>query len=436
MQAVMLCAGKGTRLRPLTYTRPKPLLFVGGKTILEHNLETLVECGIEEVILVVGYLSEQIADLGTNWKGMKISYVHQAQQLGTAHALYQARELVEDEFLVLNGDDLYWPNDVKQLISAASPTILAKEVSDLSSFGEVKIGENEKLIEILEKPEDHKQGLANTGCYFLSKEIFDLIASLKPSPRGELELTDAINLLAKKEEVLVRVARDWLPVSYPWDLLRANEVILSKLAESSIEGDVESGATLVGPIVVGKGSKIRSGSYIEGPCYIGENCEIGPNCYLRKYTNLEGDCKVGNGVEIKNSILLKGVRVPHLSYVGDSLIGSYSNLGAGTKIANLRHDERSMKVMIKGKCVDSGRRKLGAIVGACCKFGVGTLIAPGSVCGPFSWTEPGSYVKFVLEPFTLLRRDGSKERIAEDKLVNSLREEEFNLFQLAKRTIC
>jgi len=437
MQAVMLCAGKGTRMRPLTYTRPKPLLFVGGKTVLEHNLETLAKCGVEEVILVVGHLSELIIDfVKRSWKGMKISFVYQSQQLGTAHALYLARDLVEDEFLVLNGDDLYSPGDVQRVISATSPSILAKEVNDLSNFGEVKVNESGHLIEVVEKPRDRKQGLANTGCYFLSKNVFDLIASLKPSPRGELELTDAINSLAEEEDVLVAIARNWLPISYPWNLLDANETLLSELEDSNVEGEVEEGATITGPVVIGKGSRIRSGSYIEGPCYIGENCKIGPNCYLRKYTSLEGNCKVGNCVEIKNSILLKGSKVPHLSYVGDSIIGAYSNLGAGTKIANLRHDGESIKVVVKGERMDSGKRKLGAIVGDCCKFGVGTLIAPGSVCGPFSWTEPGSYVKLLLGPFTLLRRDGTEERIDENKLVCSLSEEERRLFEIAKRTTC
>jgi bifunctional UDP-N-acetylglucosamine pyrophosphorylase/glucosamine-1-phosphate N-acetyltransferase len=149
----------------------------------------------------------------------------------------------------------------------------------------------------------------------------------------------------------------------------------------NIEGTIEDNVTCKGEIHLGKGSILKSGTYLEGPVWIGENCVVGPNAYLRKGTVLCGKNKVGASTEVKNSILMKGSKAPHHNYVGDSIIGENSNLGSGTKIANLRFDKKEIEVIHRGKKTNSGRRKLGAIIGNNVNTGINASINAGSILG-------------------------------------------------------
>ena len=412
MQAVILAAGEGKRCRPLTLTRPKPLLKVANKPIIQHDLDALSEAGIKEVIIVTGYLGEKIKSyFGERFKDIKITYVKQGNGYGTAHALLSARDAVEKTFLVLNGDDIYFPEDIGRMVGE-NPRVLVKEVNDVSKFGEVAV-KNGKLLRITEKPQGRKNGWANTGCYVLTDEIFDVIKHLHKSERGEYELTDAVNALASTIDMEVVEARVWQPVTYPWNLLDANELLLNSTENDARKNvEIEENVTLKGKVIIGENTRIRSGTYIEGPCIIGSNCDIGPNCYIRAYTAIGNNCRIGNAVEIKNSVIFDNSKISHLSYVGDSVIGENCNLGAGTMVANLRHDRKAVSVLINGKLIDSDRRKLGVIMADGCKTGIHTSIKPGMVMGPFSWTSPHSYVDRNLEPFTLL---AEKKKIRMEK---------------------
>jgi len=156
---------------------------------------------------------------------------------------------------------------------------------------------------------------------------------------------------------------------------------------------VEPGATLKGRVSVGKDTKIMAGAYIEGPVIIGDNCKIGPNCYIRPYTCIGDDVRVGNAVEVKNSAIFDGTKIGHLSYVGDSVIGRCCNFGAGTICSNLRHDKATVKSFIKGDRVDSGRRKLGAIIGDAVNTGIHTTIYTGTVIESGYWGLPAAVLK-------------------------------------------
>jgi NDP-sugar pyrophosphorylase family protein len=156
---------------------------------------------------------------------------------------------------------------------------------------------------------------------------------------------------------------------------------------------VEPNTTIKGEVVIGKGTLIRSGAYLEGPVVIGENCDIGPNCFIRPYTAIGKNVRVGNAVEIKNSIIMEGTHVGHLSYVGDSIIGRRCNFGAGTKVANLRHDGKNIKVRLKGKILDSGRRKLGVIMGDDVHTGINTSINTGVIIEKGRYTYPGEIIQ-------------------------------------------
>jgi bifunctional UDP-N-acetylglucosamine pyrophosphorylase/glucosamine-1-phosphate N-acetyltransferase len=159
---------------------------------------------------------------------------------------------------------------------------------------------------------------------------------------------------------------------------------------------------LIGNVKIGKGTIIKNGSYIVGPVVIGENSDIGPNCLIRPSTTIGNKCKVGNAVEIKNSILMDNSNVPHHNYVGDSIIGSNCNLGSGTKVANLRLDDKNIKAVVKGEIVDTGRRKLGVIMGDNVKTGINSTINMGTIIGENTFIGPGAIVKGTIAPNSVI----------------------------------
>ncbi|KKG09854.1 bifunctional sugar-1-phosphate nucleotidylyltransferase/acetyltransferase [Methanosarcina sp. 2.H.A.1B.4] len=396
MKAVVLVAGKGTRMEPLTSDCPKVMLQVANKPILEHILNAAVEAGIEGFVFITGYLEEQIKAHfgdGSKW-GVSIEYVQQKEQLGTANAIGYARGHVEGTFIVLNGDMLIGQEDLKSLVSRKEEAVICvKEVENPSDFGVLET-ENNKVVRIIEKPKNPPTNLANAGIYLFRESIFDLIDKTQLSVRKELEITDSIQMLIDSGAPVGYSPLEgrWIDIGYPWDLLKANEHLLKDLV-GCCEGTVEPNATIKGEVAIGKGTLIRNGSYIEGPVVIGENCDIGPNCFIRPSTAIGNRVRIGNAVEVKNTIVMEGTHVGHLSYVGDSVIGRRCNFGAGTKVANLRHDGKNIKVMLKSRILDSGRRKLGVIMGDDVHTGINTSINIGVIMHKGRATLPGEVVK-------------------------------------------
>jgi bifunctional UDP-N-acetylglucosamine pyrophosphorylase/glucosamine-1-phosphate N-acetyltransferase len=162
-----------------------------------------------------------------------------------------------------------------------------------------------------------------------------------------------------------------------------------KNLETQIDGTVEEWVQLDGPVWVKDGARVRSGAYIEGPVVIDENSDVGPNCYIRSFTYLGKNTRIGNACEIKNSIIMDGTHAAHLSYVGDSIIGKNCNLGAGTITANLRFDKSPIEVAVKGERLNSGRRKLGIIMGDDAQTGINVSLHPGVLVGSGAWIAPG-----------------------------------------------
>lgn len=388
-QAVILAAGKGIRFQPLTLTRPKPLLSLSGKSILEHNLDQLNGL-VKEVILVIGYKGEQIKDfLGKRYKNLKIIYAFQKTQNGTGSAAKQSLPFIKDKFLLLNGDDLYEKSDIKNCFKK-TPSVLIKNVENPSGFGQVLIEKNLIIKDLIEKPEKPLSKLVNTGLYFLDKSIFSF--KIKKSKRGEYEFTDYIKALIRKRKVYYIKAKNWIPIPYFWNLLDANKFLLSRIKKSIKKGKNEKNCCILGTVVIEKGTLVKSGSYIEGPVYIGRNCIIGPNCFIRGWTSIGDNCKIGQAVEIKNSIIGNNSNICHLSYVGDSIIGNNCNLGAGTIVANLRHDKKNIKTAVNGKLMDTYKTNLGTVLGDNVKTGIGTLIYPGRKIWLEKFTLPGQTV--------------------------------------------
>lgn len=397
MQAVIFAAGKSTRTYPLTLTRPKPLLPVAGNTLLDHQLEALRGIA-DEVLLVVGYRSEQIRDrFGGSWNGLRLRYVEQTEQRGTGHALLQCAPHVDGPVLAMNGDDLYGAADLKRL--AAMPCgALAKTVDDPRRFGVFEVDDDGTILRVVEKPANPVSKLAAIGAYMFPQEIFAILEQTGESERGEIEIGDALQTLADQQPVpAVEIDEYWLPIGYPWDLLEANEVLLRRGFDADRLGEVSPLADVQGDVHIGKGTVVKAGAVIEGPVWIGEHAAIGPNCWIRPATMIGNGCKVGQGVEVKNSIIMDGAAVPHLTYVGDSVVGEKANLGCGTVTANFRHDGANHKSMVKGELIDTGRRKLGAIIGDHVHTGINTSIYPGRKLWPHTSTRPGEVVQQDIE---------------------------------------
>ncbi len=397
MQAVILAAGEGTRMRPLTFTRPKVVLPIANRPILEHLFFSLKDAEINRVVLVVGYRDETIRDhFGEAWNGIEVEYANQRRQLGTADALKSASHLLEEEFLMMNGDAIVGAEDIRKIAERSGFALAVKEVPNPEEFGVVEC-EGRLVRNIVEKPEKPKSNLINAGIYRFSKEILEFVEKTPQSIRGEYEITTSIKMAIESGIEFEAVEIDeWIDIGFPWDLLKANSFFLSKI-ESRIDGEVEEGAHLIGDIIVGEGSVVKSGSYIEGPAVIGKNCKIGPNCYIRPSTSIGDGCHIGAAVEIKNSIIMNGTKIPHLSYLGDSIIGEKCNFGAGTKIANLRLDDKNIMVNVKNRVIDTRLRKFGAVVGDNVRTGINVTINVGTMIGDNVFIAPGAKVDGYVE---------------------------------------
>lgn len=396
MKAVIIAAGEGVRMRPLTYTRSKVMLPLANKPIMEHLLLGAKKAGLKDFIFVVGYFEKKIREYfgdGHNW-GVRIEYVTQKKQLGTAHALKMTRDFLTESFVLLNGDGPIEAGDVLKITKHEGPCMALQAVKNAQDLGVAEVA-NGKVKHIHEKLDKPPSNLANAGLYLLNASIFPVIEKLEPSPRGEYEITGALQaFIDQGNDMAYEEISSWQNLSYPWDLLRVNRILLDSLT-ADVQGKMEQ-VHVSGSLKLGCNSVIKSGAYIEGPVVIGENCTIGPNCYLRPGTVIGNNCHVGSFVEIKNSIIMDNTKVPHLNYIGDSVIGQGCNFGAGTKIANLRLDEKEIIV----KDIPTGSRKLGAIIGDNVKTGINANINVASFIGNDTFIGPGALVSGEVLPYS------------------------------------
>jgi UDP-N-acetylglucosamine diphosphorylase / glucose-1-phosphate thymidylyltransferase / UDP-N-acetylgalactosamine diphosphorylase / glucosamine-1-phosphate N-acetyltransferase / galactosamine-1-phosphate N-acetyltransferase len=403
VKAVLLAAGEGIRLLPITATRPKHLIKLGGKPLLQHSLEALKANGVTQALIITHYMGEAIRSYfgdGRNL-GLKLTYAEQEAVLGTGNAASLAESYVDDDFLLVYGDLLFSADAVKEVLDVyrkekpnAVMAVVPTETPE--KYGVIEPKKDGTVKRIVEKPKRKAapSNLANAGIYAFGKGVFDVLRRVKRSPRGEWELTDAVSLLAANGNVAAaEIAKaDWFDIGRPWELLDTNAWVLRSMGHRVL-GNVEAGAHLLGPVTVAESARVRSGAYIEGPCFIDEGADVGPNCFIRACTSIGKNARVGNGCEVKNSIIMDGTHVGHLSYVGDSILGEKCNLGAGTIIANLRFDDGAVKMAVKDEVVDTGRRKLGVVLGDNVKTGVGALLMPGVKVGNDCWVGAGFMVE-------------------------------------------
>lgn len=350
---------------------------------------------IEEIRVVTHSHHELVENfLEENFGNNNIKTIFQEEPRGTADAVACAMEGITEDFAVVFGDIVFGQDDIKkayerfQEVKKEGVDALATgiRIEDPTKYGVFSTTAESIATEVIEKPkpEEVKSGmLANAGFFIFPEKMKTYIQSVQPSLRGELELTDAIKALIKNDRVYVHpLEGKWFDIGYPWMLLEANQHILENEADQFQQlGTIENGVTIHGKVHVAQTARIRSGTYIEGPAYFDEGADIGPNTYIRGASYFGKDSRVGNACEVKNSIIYAGTHAAHLSYIGDSILGEKCNLGAGTITANLRHDNKPVKVTVKNGRISSGRRKLGVIMGDNVKTGIGVSILPGVKIG-------------------------------------------------------
>jgi len=328
VKALILAAGKGTRLKPLTNTIPKHLLPVGNKPILFHVLDYIKETGIKDIGIVVspdsGSYIEEAIGTGSEWGG-KITFIVQPEPLGLAHAVKVAQGFLGNSpFLMLLGDNLI-QKGVKDFLdefqaSNSDASILLKEVPDPRAFGVAEPDSSGRVVRLVEKPKKPKSNLAIIGVYLFNAEIHKAIDQTKPSWRGELEITDAIQkLLDMGKEVKSHLLQGWwLDIGSNDGLIEANRVVLDAFLKRDIKGEVDSQSQIVDRVQVGEGTKLES-SHVQGPTFIAANCRI-KNSLIKPFTNIRAGTVVEDS-SLEHSVILENCQILRIKHLADSVIG-------------------------------------------------------------------------------------------------------------------
>lgn len=328
MKAIVLAGGKGTRLKPITNTIAKQLLPVANQPILFYVLDQIKETGISEIGIIIspdtGANIREAAGDGSRW-GARITYIPQSEPLGLAHAVSTARDFLGDSpFLMFLGDNLIQGGvrDFVREFDTHHPDalILLKEVPDPRLFGVAELDARGEVLRLVEKPREPKTNLALVGIYLFTPGIHQAIDRIKPSPRGELEITDAIQrLLDDGHRVQSHILTGWwLDTGKKDDLLEANRVVLDTMLHRDIRGETDSRSQVVGRVEIGRGTRVV-GSTIRGPASIGEGCLI-TNSHIGPFTSV-GPGTVIEGSSVEHSVILENGRIQGIERLEDSLIG-------------------------------------------------------------------------------------------------------------------
>ncbi len=407
MKAVILAAGSGKRVFPLAVNKPKPMFKLLGRPLMEYVIMELAAAEVMEAVCVVapGQDAEQIQSyFGVENHGVAMSYVTQTEAKGMADALLSTESVVNGgKFLVVNGDDVFDPGLVKKMLPVAvnSEIVFAcQPVEETWKFGILSL-EGDRVTGIVEKPDKGCEPSNNAviGVYMLSPDVFDYI---RRQPPGDSQYEQAVHAMIQDDKDVRAVTYEGFFGSYklPWDLLKLNEHFLAN-QESYIapSAQVSEHSVIKGDhVYIGPNVRVFEHSVVQGPCYIGEGAVIGNNTLIRNCTSIGAGSVIGYGTEVKNCVIGDNCWT-HSAYVGDSVIGDNCSLGAGTVTANLRFDERNIKVEVLGKGrMDSGTNKLGVIMADNCRTGSNATLSPGVKLGPHSFVGPGVLLAKDLAP--------------------------------------
>ena len=354
MKALILAGGAGTRLRPITHTRAKQLVPVANKPILFYGIDAMVAGGITEIGVIVGDTRDEVmAALGDGSRfGASITYVPQDQPLGLAHCVLIARDFLgDDDFVMYLGDNLL-EQDLGAFVDAfegaragnqpPAAQILLKQVPDPHRFGIATLDIDGNVLELVEKPEDPPSDLALVGVYLFDKSIHEAVASIKPSARGELEITDAIQwLIDEGRRVRCELLTGWwIDTGKLTPLLEANRLLLERI-EQRIDGSVDATSVLDGRVVVEHGAEIVN-STIRGPVVIGSRTRV-VDSFIGPFSAVGNGCEVVNS-EVEHSVVMDDSRIIDIARLEDSLIGS------DAVVTRSRQRPRALRLMVGDHC--------------------------------------------------------------------------------------
>lgn len=379
--AVVLAAGEGTRLRPLTHNRPKPMLPAANRPILEHVLDALVDAGIERLVLVVGYRRERVQNyIGPTYRDVPVEYVLQRKQLGSGHALLQAADVVSDPLLVVNGDRIIEPSSIEKVIDAfdggreAAMAVIERE--NASRYGVVSLN-GDMVTGLIEKPDTDDARLINAGIYAFEASIFEEIERT-PRQSGELALTETIVRLIDREAV-TGVATDglWVDATYPWDLLSVATEVLERGQTSEPEHEdgvwidndarVDEDATLQPPVVVGPDCEVAAGAVVGPNVALARNVTVGANATVERAV-VDEDSRIGHGATVLDGVLGQDV---HLG-VGTVIPGGPGDVRIGTRV----HEDQPLGAVLADRVVTGGAVSFepGTLVGTAAHIGTGCYV--------------------------------------------------------------
>ncbi len=392
-----MAAGEGSRMRPLTDTTPKPLIKICGKTIIENNIESIIDV-FDEIFMIVKYKKESfISYFWDSYKWKKIHYVEQTGNImGTGAAILALDGKITGDFVVVSGDDIYDKEDILRLAQTDWYATLCKAVDRPSDFGIFVVNVDGKAMSIVEKPTDPSLGnLANVGNHKFDSEIFADLKDIALSPRGELEITDLIAKYMNEGRYSVVEAKGrWITIGYPWDLLKANDEIVGNYTETIDKwAIIEPNVTIKWNVYLEEGVILKSWTYIEGNAYFGKNCEVWPYTHIRGNTSFWADTRAWSFSEIKWCYFGDHTVIAQNAVIVDTVAGNRINFASWVITTNLRHDGKTIRAISKWGLVDTGRRKLGSIVWDNAHFGANTTIYPGRTIETHGTSLPGEIIK-------------------------------------------
>jgi glucose-1-phosphate thymidylyltransferase len=336
LKGIILHGGHGTRLRPLTHTGPKQLLPIANKPMSQYALEDLKKAGITDIGIIIGdvYPDKVKEYYGTGEKfGVKITYIYQDKPKGISHAIRLCKDFIKnDKFIVYLGDNVLRKNLIdytkKFQTSNSDAMILLCEVDDPQRFGIAELDKDNpgKIKKIMEKPKDPPSNLAVIGIYFLTPKIFDIIDRLKPSWRGELEITDALQMLMDNGNKIEydTVTGWWKDTGTPEDIIHANKLVLDSIGTEN-QFLIDDDSAIKDNIVIGKDTEISKDSFVTGPVIIGKNCKIGPAVRIGPYVSIGDNCKIQR-CEIQDSIVMADCIIDAKIDLSNSIIAHASEI--------------------------------------------------------------------------------------------------------------
>jgi len=381
--AVVLAAGEGTRLRPLTQNRPKPMLPAANRPILEHVLDALVDAGIERIVLVVGHRRERVQSyVGPSYRDVPVEYVVQGKQLGSGHALLQAAETVSEPLLVVNGDRLIEATAVEEVgttfAQSDRPAAMAViERDQVSRYGVVEL-DGDEVTELVEKPDSSGHGVINAGIYAFEETIFGEIEAT-PRRSGELALTETIGRLIDRHAVAgVPIGGMWVDATYPWDLLSVAGEVLERGRTS--EPESEPGVWVDSEVA------IHENATLQPPVVVGPDCEVAAGAVVGPNVALSRNATVGPNATVERAVVDEDSRIGHGSTVIDTVVGQDTNLGAGTVIPGGPSDVRVGNQIYEDQ-------PLGAVLADRVEIAGGVSFEPGTLVGTKAEIGTGAHVR-------------------------------------------